>query len=102
MASNQTKQTIKWLLNRRNGLKHGFYSDQTKVSVITRPNRREYGYKPDRNVAINQRKQTKIWVSTITRRPKYGFFLNRTDQKMGIDQTEQTEVWVLPRPNRPK
>ena len=29
------------------------HTEQTKIFVLTRPNRPEYGYNPDRKVALN-------------------------------------------------
>ena len=47
--------------------------EQTAISVLTRPNKPEYGFKSDRKVDVDQTKQNK---------------------KMGIKQTERTKLWV--------
>ena len=69
------------------------------------PNRRKYGYWPDRtdrNMGFRQTEQIKIWVLARPNRPKFGYWPDRTGQNLGIGQTEQTEIWALARPNRPK
>ena len=101
--------------------------DQTKIWVLTIPNRPKYGYWANQrnpNVAfaqneqtdgimdINQNEQTEIYVLNIPKRLKFGYWLCRTNQNMGFAQTEQiadrntdvnrTEIWLLNIPNRPK
>ena len=80
-------------------------TEQTKIRVLTRPNRPKYGYWPDRtdrNMYIGKTEQTETWVFIRSYRPKTGYWRDRTNINMGIGQTEETETWILARPNRPK
>ena len=49
----QTKHIEAWVF---------IQAKQTEIRILTRPNRPKYGYKPDRNISINQTEKTKIRV----------------------------------------
>ena len=43
-------------------------------------------------MSIGQTEQTKIWVLARPNRPEYGYWPGQTDQNMGIGQTGQNEI----------
>ena len=53
-------------------------------------------------MGIGQTEQTKIWVLARPNRPNFGYWPDRTGRNLGIGQTEQTEIWVFAGPNRLK
>ena len=45
-------------------------------------------------MGIGQTEQTEIWVLAGPNRPKYGYWLDRTDRNMGIHQKKQTKIAI--------
>ena len=55
-------------------------TEETKIWVLARPNRRKYGYRPDRKMGIQQTEQTKI---AIDGRRDPNFFQTFVDGRTG-------------------